>query len=320
MKKNELQINLDLQSLNNIDIIEEEIKRNKKVEPKEKGINKNDFKCDECDEFDKEIELKSLYRNDINNINSRLLTLEEELVYFEKIRKGDLKAKKEFINFNLKLVISVANKYTSYSNNFSDLDIIQEGNIGLLNAISKYDPSKGIKFSTYAVYWINQSIQRALEDKTRVIRMPNHRVQQINRINKFINLYKSEHNEDPTPEIISEELGYSVNSIKKALFYNNGILSLNINNTEDKDSELSEIISDGFNLEEEVLKNQQLKDLSKCLNLLSDEEKEIIMLRFYKNYKISQIQRMLELPRTRINKILECALKKMKKQLVNKVS
>lgn len=316
MKKENLQISFDLETLNKINITEKKLDKQSHFNDKKLHEFNNANYSDET----KDINSRNLYNKDINNINSRILTAEEEKEYFRKIHNGDLNAKEEFINFNLKLVISVANKYTSYASAFSDLDIIQEGNIGLMKAISKYDPSKGNKFSTYAVWWINQSIKRALEDKTNIIKVPNHRVQQLNRINKFINKYKALYNNDPTAEEIALAIGDTEESVKKALLYNNGVISLNNNYTDDRDTELGEIVSDGFNLESEVLKKEQLHCLKECLKKLSDEEKEIITLRFFNNYKISQIERLLGIPRTRINKILDTSLNKMKLLLVGKVS
>ena len=132
---------------------------------------------------------------------------------------------------------------------------------------------------------------------------------------KFPNLIN-----DPTAEEIALGIGDTEESVKKALLYNNGVISLNNNYTDDRDTELGEIVSDGFNLESEVLKKEQLHCLKECLKKLSDEEKEIITLRFFNNYKISQIERLLGIPRTRINKILDTSLNKMKLLLVGKVS
>lgn len=317
MKKNELQIAFDLSALEDIVITEEKVKRNTKIIPQIKAIGP---KTIDYDESGGGLTLRNLYNKDINNINSRILTAKEEQEYFEKIRNGDTKAREEFVKLNLKLVLSVANKYSSFSGNFTELDIIQEGNVGLLNAIAKYDPSKGNKFSTFAVWWIHQSIKRALEDKTRTVRVPNHRVQKINRINKFINNYKAAHSIEPDYETIAKELGETVQSIKKTMSFNNATISLNNNFTEEKDTELGDIISNGFDLEEEVVKKDELAKLSDCIKLLSNEEKEIINLKFYKNYKISQIERLLGIPRTKINKILENGLKKMRKELNVQIS
>lgn len=331
MKKNELQIAFDLES---IIITEEEMRKNaKKISQQRNEISKviqpKDIKIEVAKEKveilkhkpidistgeESNLNLRNIYNKDISNVNAKILTAKEEKEYFEKIRNGDTKAKEEFVKLNLKLVLSVAKRYSSYSGNFTELDIIQEGNVGLLTAISKYEPEKGNKFSTYAVWWINQSIKRALEDKTRTVRIPNHRVQKINKINKFITKYKAEYGEEPTIEVIAENLGESVAIIRKTMLYNNGIISLNTNFTEEKDTELGDIISNGFNLEEEVVKKDQLMSLSNSIKLLSQEEKEIIDLKFYKNYKISQIERLLGIPRTKINKILEDSLQKMRSE------
>lgn len=259
---------------------------------------------------------RDLYAKDLGTVNADTLTLEEEIEYFKKIHNGDQKAKEEFINKNLKLVVSVAKKYSSYTTSFSDLDIIQEGNLGLLKAVEKFDPTKGNKFSTCAVWWINQTIKRALEDKTRFVRIPNHRVQQINKINKFVESYKAEHHETPTIEEIASQLNCKTISVKKALDCNMNVTSMNVNYTSDKESELGEILTDGNTIEDVFVQREDYSNLYAGFNKLNDLEKQIITMHIINKHKISHIERMLNLKRSQINKTIETALSKMRKEFV----
>lgn len=324
MKINKLQIGFDF---DNVDfcktIITPNISTiNVAINTSSKKTEKKQVNVKEDVDFDENVvstNLRDLYNKDIRDVDNKLLTIEEEKEYFERISKGDKKAKDEFVKLNLRLVISIAKTYTSNTDSFSNLDIIQEGNIGLLKAVEKYNPSLGNKFSTFAVWWIHQAIKRSLEDKTRQIRIPNHRTQQINRINKFIQKYKNENYSEPSISTISQELNCSEKSIEKAMSYNIGMTSININFTEDKETELGDILSNGFNVEDHVINQEDKKTLYESIKLLDDTEKEIIILRYYNKYKISQIEKMLGISRNNINKTLKNALLKMKKSFKNKI-
>lgn len=267
----------------------------------------------------KDFSMRDLYNMDIATIKTRKLTLDEEQEYIKKIRQGDLKAKKEFVELNLKLVISISKKYIVQSELFNNLDIIQEGNIGLLNAIEKYDLKRKNKFSTVAFFWINQSIKRALEEKTRTIRLPNYRIQLLNKINKFIEEYRSSFFEDPSDELIAETLGISIKKLQS--IKNNNIIMIPLHNTckDNPDLNLENIIDDGFDIHDNFEKNETYKLLKNSINLLSKDEQKIIYLKFYKEYTISKIEKEINISRSKINMLLENALHKMKNNLESSI-
>lgn len=358
MRKNEFQLCFDLDNLFNVEIKNEgisikknsnnptnEIKVVENLDTLNLGLNdinnttskKNEVETisiEELEDLDISNELeelvpteefveytnRTLYNNDLKNAQTRLLSSEEELDYIRKIRSGDKKAREEFITHNLPLVVHFSKKFSVYTSTFHDLDIIQEGNLGLLKAVDKFDPSKGVKFSTFACMWINQAINRAIEEKARIIKIPNQRVQQIQRIKKFINKYKIENGVEPSNQEIAKELGCKVLSIEKALRYDCKISSINYHNTDDKDVELADILTDGVTVEDTLVSKENLKMLKHGFEKLDEEEKEIIVYRFFKNYKISQLERMLNISRNDINKKIDNILYKMKQSFKTKIS
>lgn len=152
-----------------------------------------------------------LYFNDISKIP--LLTYDEEREIARKIKKGDEEAKKKLIESNLRLVISIAKRFFGSRLSFSDL--IQEGNIGLIKAIEKFDPDKEFKFSTYATWWIKQSITKAIADMTRHVRIPVHLIDEINQYNKTYQLLFQKHGREPTSKEIAAALDFPIKKIKK---------------------------------------------------------------------------------------------------------
>lgn len=284
----------------------------------EKELGEDVINNDECDTH--YIDNRELYKKDLGVVDRKSLTLQEEQEYFRKIRNGDMKAREEFINLNLKLVVFIAKRYSSDTTAFSKLDIIQEGNIGLMTAVDKFDPSRGFKFSTYAAQWINQSIKRALEEKSRMVKIPSHRVQQIHKIEKFVEEFSNDNGRQPTTEEIASALNCKTISIVKAMDCDKSVSSINVNYTDDKETELGDILSDGYSIEGSLVNKENMKYLAEGLKLLSSKEKEVISLRFFKNYKISQIERLLGVTRNEVTKTLNQALSKLKSQFKKKVS
>ena len=311
--------NLNLKSETELDIKEE----NKEAKLKTKNIVKKQ-KSNRLSLVEEPGNDNSLlaYINDMrNNENVKgLLTAKEEIEFFKRIEQGDENAKKEFANHNLRLVVSVAKKFFTYGNFFSEGDIIQEGNIGLMTAISKFDYRKGVKFSTYAVFWIEQSIRRAYEDKGQAIRLPNYRQTQLNKINKFKKQYLQEHNREPSIAEIAQETKMKEFSVEKALSYSSVTISLNVSGDEEDGNEMIDSLSDNFNLEEhivnKVINKENIMAVQKGLKLLDEVEKEIILLKYYENYKLSEIEKKLNLTTKEIKKKLNSSFKKIKGALI----
>ena len=311
--------NLNLKSETELDIKEE----NKEVKLKTKNIVKKQ-KSNRLSLVEEPGNDNSLlaYINDMrNNENVKgLLTAKEEIEFFKRIEQGDENAKKEFANHNLRLVVSVAKKFFTYGNFFSEGDIIQEGNIGLMTAISKFDYRKGVKFSTYAVFWIEQSIRRAYEDRGQAIRLPNYRQTQLNKINKFKKQYLQEHNREPSIAEIAQETKMKEFSVEKALSYSSVTISLNVSGDEEDGNEMIDSLSDNFNLEDhivnKVINKENIMAVQKGLKLLDEVEKEIILLKYYENYKLSEIEKKLNLTTKEIKKKLNSSFKKIKGALI----
>lgn len=180
------------------------------------------------------------YLNEIGKI--KLLSPEEEFVLFKKAEKGDEKAKKKLIESNLRLVVSIAKKYVR--GNLSFLDLIQEGNIGLMKAVEKFDVSKGYKFSTYATWWIRQTITRSIVDKTKIIRLPVHYSELINKYKKYNKLYEQKYNKEPSKAEIASYLNITVDQVEDMIKHTMDVTSLDKKLGDDESCTISELIPD----------------------------------------------------------------------------
>ena len=180
------------------------------------------------------------YLNEIGKI--KLLSPEEEFVLFKKAEKGDEKAKKKLIESNLRLVVSIAKKYAR--GNLSFLDLIQEGNIGLMKAVEKFDVSKGYKFSTYATWWIRQTITRSIVDKTKIIRLPVHYSELINKYKKYNKLYEQKYNKEPSKAEIASYLNITVDQVEDIIKHTMDVISLDKKLGDDESCTISELIPD----------------------------------------------------------------------------
>ena len=180
------------------------------------------------------------YLNEIGKI--KLLSPEEEFILFKKAEKGDEKAKKKLIESNLRLVVSIAKKYAR--GNLSFLDLIQEGNIGLMKAVEKFDVSKGYKFSTYATWWIRQTITRSIVDKTKIIRLPVHYSELINKYKRYNKLYEQKYNKEPSKAEIASYLNITVDQVEDIIKHTMDVISLDKKLGDDESCTISELIPD----------------------------------------------------------------------------
>lgn len=253
---------------------------------------------------------------------SRILTMEEEQALGKRIAAGDESAKKELIENNLKLVVSVAKKYRNSNSTLTFLDLIQEGNFGLMKAVEKYDYTLGCKFSTYATWWIRQSITRAIADNGRTIRIPVHMVENIRKLATTENEFISKEGREPSTKELANILGISEQAVLERKVYQNPLLSLNDiigSPSEDHDTELLEFIEDPKRFDLEFMEKDYYSSLSNIVfndSNLSEREKEIISLRFGfmgKRYTLEEIGKMFGLTRERIRQIEVKTLKKLKR-------
>ena len=250
--------------------------------------------------MEKEYNLIDLYLKDIQKYE--LLNREEEYELFRKIRENDSQdARHELILSNLRLVISIAKK--SLGNGLPLIDLISEGNIGLIKAINKFDYTKGHRFSTYAVWWIKQSIKKAIINKGRDIRIPSYKYEQLAKVNKVMVNYINDHGEAPSVAYIAEQL--EIKEYKVSLLINEFQDIISLNDVIGDNIFLEDVIGNEDNIEEKIIKNDQINKMRELLdNILSEREREIIELRYglYNNkmHTLKEIGDELNITRERV--------------------
>ena len=244
-----------------------------------------------------------------------LLSKEEEYALACRSRDGDSYAKSRLIESNLRLVVSVAKHYVGRGMNF--LDLIQEGNLGLMHGIDKFDPDKGFKLSTYVTWWIKQSIIRSLADHSRTIRVPVHVVELINKTKRISREMSLELGHEPSLEELAERMNLSSERIAEILSYDNGLTSLDSKVGDDEDSELSNFVKDDKIISPEQNANHIMmrEELDKTLGILTDKEKTVIEYRYGlidgQERTLEEIGQMYGLTRERIRQIESKAIRKL---------
>ncbi len=255
-----------------------------------------------------------MYLKEIGQI--KLLTTEEELDLADRILEGDEEAKTILAEANLRLVVSIAKRYVGRGMLF--LDLIQEGNIGLMKAVEKFDVTKGYKFSTYATWWIRQAITRAIADQARTIRVPVHMVETINKLARIQRQLTLELNREPTEEELAKKMNTSVDKIREIYKISQEPVSLETPIGEEDDSHLGDFIKDEHNMSpEEYATNEMLKDeISDILLTLTEREEKVIRLRFGledgKARTLEEVGQIFGVTRERIRQIEAKALRKLR--------
>lgn len=237
----------------------------------------------------------------------KLLSAAEEIELARRVAVGDQLAKKKLIQANLRLVVSVAKKYQGRGLPF--LDLIQEGNMGLIRAAEKFDPERGYKFSTYATWWIRQGITRALADKSRTIRVPVHMVETINNLRKATRTLSQKLDRRPTMDELAREMGIPVKKVKDILAANRSPLSLDTPYGEDEDNTLAELVEDlnSSTPEDSTAQSLMSADVRKVLSVLTPREREVLILRFGLNddkpRTLEQVGKLVGITRERTRQI-----------------
>lgn len=255
-----------------------------------------------------------LYFKEIGRIP--LLTAAEEIELAKKVKQGDLTARNKMIEANLRLVANVAKRYVGRGVHFQDL--VQNGNMGLIRAVEKYDCSKGYRFSTYAYCWIRQAITRSISDQGRIIRLPVHMAETVNLVRRFKKEHVVMYGIEPSVEEIAEGLDIPVSKAKEAVGLIHDVISLNIKIGEEEDgSYLGDFIKDETqNPEEDAAKVMLKNEIAKALEILEPREKEILILRFGLNgevpHTLESVGKRFNLTRERIRQIEMKAIRKFR--------
>ena len=257
-----------------------------------------------------------LYLREIGKIP--LLKSDEELALAQRVVAGDREAKDQMAEANMRLVVSIAKRYVGRGLDL--LDLIQEGNTGLLRAVEKFDPDKGFKFSTYATWWIRQAITRAIADQARTIRIPVHMVETINKLLRTQRRLTQELNREPTNDEIAKEMEIDVDKVEHIMKIKQDISSLDASvRDDDEDSVLGDFIEDEDTISpEESATNQLLKEhVKQLLSGLTDREQKILKLRFGledgKSHTLEEVGQEFSVTRERIRQIEAKALAKLRK-------
>jgi RNA polymerase primary sigma factor len=296
-------------------IIEEAEPALGEVEFDDEWASESDAEEDEEVVLDDKVSVR-LYLREIGKIP--LLTAEEELALAKRVVSGEKRAKDKMAEANMRLVVSIAKRYVGRGLDL--LDLIQEGNTGLLRAVEKFDPDKGFKFSTYATWWIRQAITRAIADQARTIRIPVHMVETINKLLRTQRRLTQEMNREPTHKEIADEMGIEVEKVEHIMKIKQDIHSLDQSVRDDEDdSTLGDFIEDEDakspleSANEQLLKSQ-VKDM---LGALSEREQKIIRLRFGledgKSHTLEEVGAEFSVTRERIRQIEAKALAKLRK-------
>ena len=270
----------------------------------------------------KNMDATQLYLSDIGNYD--LLSAEEEVYYSRRALKGDLQARQKMIVSNLRLVVRISRRYLNRG--MVLLDLIEEGNIGLIRAVEKFDPERGFRFSTYATWWIRQTIERALMNQTRTIRLPIHIVKELNVYLRKARELAQELDHEPTAEEIATALGKPERDVAKMLRLNERVSSVDGSISGENDKALLDIISDDNQDTPEA--NLQDKDMHRnIINLLDGltaKHREVIARRFgllgYEPSTLEDVGIEIGLTRERVRQIQVEALKKMKENILDEAA
>lgn len=256
-----------------------------------------------------------LYMGRVGSVD--LLTPDKEKEITLRVAKGDKAAKTELIEANLRLVVSVAKKYNN-NTSIPFLDLVQEGNMGLMHAVEKFDFTRGFKFSTYATYWIKQYIQRAIADQGRTIRVPVHIVEANNLINRTERQLTQSFGRKATPEEVAKELEMDMEKYTSIIEHSKSLLSMDKTINDDEDTDMNEIVGDNRaeNPVEKMRKEATKEMIIKVFDSLDEREKEIIMMRYGfddgEAKTLDDIGELVGLTRERVRQIEIKALRKLR--------
>lgn len=268
-------------------------------------------------EFTKQLDATQLYLNEIGF--SPLLTPEEEVHFARLAQKGDPAGRKRMIESNLRLVVKIARRYVNRG--LTLLDLIEEGNLGLVRAVEKFDPERGFRFSTYATWWIRQTIERAIMNQTRTIRLPIHVVKELNIYLRAARELTQKLDHEPSPEEISQLLDKPVEDVKRMLGLNERVASIDMSFGPDSDKTLLDTLTDEQATDPcELLQDDDLNaSIDSWLSELSEKQREVVTRRFglrgHESSTLEEVGREIGLTRERVRQIQVEALKRLREIL-----
>ncbi|MCB1734014.1 MAG: RNA polymerase sigma factor RpoS [Chromatiaceae bacterium] len=263
---------------------------------------------------DSQLDATRLYLNEIGF--SKLLTAEEEVYYARLAQKGDVAARRRMIECNLRLVVKIARRYMNRG--LALLDLIEEGNLGLIRAVEKFDPERGFRFSTYATWWIRQTIERAIMNQTRTIRLPIHVVKEINVYLRAARQLTQTLDHEPTAEEIADLLDRPIDEVKRMLGLNERVTSVDTPYGKEADKPLLDTIADenATDPTEHIQADDISGHLDEWLSKLNDKQREVVERRFglhgYENSTLEQVANELGVTRERVRQIQMDALKRLR--------
>lgn len=309
--ENQIEFIDETENIENLDLDDDLIDIDDEKEDEDSEIKLDDFSDIKGFNIDDPVKM---YLKEIGKIP--LLSADQERILAEKMANGDEDSKKKLAETNLRLVVSIAKRYVGRGMQF--LDLIQEGNMGLMKAVEKFDFKRGFKFSTYATWWIRQAITRSIADQARTIRIPVHMVETINKLVRIERQLVQELGREPTNEEISEQMGIEVDKVNEIRKIAQEPVSLETPIGEEDDSHIGDFIEDETAIAPDDAANfSMLKEqLNTVLNTLSDREKKVLELRFGLNdgtpRTLEEVGKEFDVTRERIRQIEAKALRKLK--------
>ena len=307
-------------------VVEDSVEEDVMVEDEgleESDVNSSEEKGNEIESFSpgvipqKDLDATRMYLNEIGF--SPLLTAEEEVYYGRKAQAGDDEARKRMIESNLRLVVKIARRYMNRG--LALLDLIEEGNLGLIRGVEKFDPERGFRFSTYATWWIRQTIERALMNQTRTVRLPIHVVKEINIYLRAARQLSQTLDREPTPEDVAKLLDKPIDDVKKMLGMNERITSVDSPTSKDSATSLLDIIPDEHNTDPSLLlQNRDVQaHIDTWLSQLTEKQCAVVERRFgihgHEVATLEQIGNEIGVTRERVRQIQIEAIKRLRKIL-----